>query len=125
MPGWSNIFGLDLTSPEDREGFDATSRRIHTIVQAEIDRGVPPERVVVGGFSQGGAAALHFSLRCPHALGGVVAFSTWLPLRSDYPGALSPFAAHTPILFCHGTQDYIVDYSYTEQMTNTSLIVLL
>ena len=90
MPGWSNIFGLDLTSPEDREGFDATSRRIHTIVQAEIDRGLPPERVVVGGFSQGGAAALHFSLRCPHALGGVVAFSTWLPLRSDYPGALSP-----------------------------------
>lgn len=112
MPGWSNIYGLDLSSPEDREGFDATSRRINTIVQAEIDKGLSPQRIVIGGFSQGGAAALHYSLRSSHPLGGVLALSTWLPLRSDYPAALSPAAANFPILFCHGTDDYVVDYSY-------------
>jgi predicted esterase len=90
----------------------ATSARINQIVQAEIDKGVSPGNIVVGGFSQGGAAALHYSLRSPHALGGVMALSSWLPLRSEYPAALSSVASSIPIIFFHGTDDYVVNYAY-------------
>jgi predicted esterase len=71
---------------------------VNQIVQQEIDKGVKPARIVIAGFSQGGAVAFHAALRSPHALGGVVALSTWVPLRADYPAAFSPAAAHLPIL---------------------------
>jgi predicted esterase len=68
-------------------------------VQKEIDAGVAPSQIVVAGFSQGGAVALHTVLRSPHALGGCVALSTWLPLNADYPAKLSPAAAASARIF--------------------------
>ena len=60
------------------------------------------------GFSQGGAIALHVALRSPVPLGGCVALSTWLPLRSEYPKALSPHARSVKILQIHGSGDQMV-----------------
>lgn len=114
MPGWSNIYGLDAASPEDKPGFEATSARIGRIVQTEIDKGIAPKKIIIGGFSQGGAAALHYSLRTPHALGGAAGLSTWLPLRAEYPSALSPSALQMPIILFHGTYDAVVDFSWGE-----------
>jgi phospholipase/carboxylesterase len=91
-PGWTDIFGLSVSDKEDRDGFDESAQRINSIVQQEIDKGMDPKRIVLAGFSQGGAVALHTALRSPHALGGCVALSTWLPLRDEYPGALSSAA---------------------------------
>jgi len=71
---------------------------VNTIVQQEIDKGVSPSRIVLAGFSQGGAVALHTALRSTHTLGGVVALSTWVPLRADYPAAFSSATATVPIL---------------------------
>ena len=96
--GWSDIYGLSSSDREDKEGFDESAARVNQIVQQEIDKGVKPARIVIAGFSQGGAVAFHTALRSPHALGGVVALSTWVPLRADYPAAFSPAAAHLPIL---------------------------
>ncbi len=96
--GWSDIFGLGMKDPEDRNGFDRSAARINEIIQTEVDGGIPPNKIVVAGFSQGGAVALHVAMRSTHSLGGCVALSTWLPLREDYPAALSPAAATLPIL---------------------------
>jgi phospholipase/carboxylesterase len=59
MPGWSDIYGLDADSREDLAGFEESRDRINRIVEAEVARGIAPARIVLGGFSQGGALALH------------------------------------------------------------------
>ena len=97
MNGWSDINGLDMESTEDRDGFDLAAKRMNKIIQHEIDKGIPANKIAVAGFSQGGALALHLTLRSPNSYAGCVALSTWLPLRNDYPGALSPAAAAMPI----------------------------
>lgn len=97
MNGWSDINGLDMESPEDRQGFDLSAARINKLIKQEIDSGVPASKIAVGGFSQGGALALHVALRSPESYAGCVALSTWLPLRNDYPAALSQAAKAMPI----------------------------
>ncbi|CAM9932854.1 unnamed protein product [Phaeothamnion confervicola] len=112
MPGWSDVYGLSLDSREDAEGFDSSAVRVGAIIAAERANGVPANKIVVGGFSQGGALALHVALRYPETLGGCVACSGWLPLREAYPAALSPTATAVPILMGHGTSDMVVQFSW-------------
>ncbi|KAJ1437657.1 lysophospholipase-like protein II [Ochromonadaceae sp. CCMP2298] len=113
MPGWSDIYGLSDTDKEDEAGFNASAARVMAIVQQEIDSGkVLPSKVVLAGFSQGGAVALHTSMRCPLALGGVVALSTWLPVRASYPEKLSATASSLRIMQAHGDEDRVVGYKW-------------
>ncbi len=72
-------------------------------------------RIVVAGFSQGGAVALTAGLRAPKPLAGVVALSTWLPMAFSYPAALTAGATGTPVLMCHGTQDQVVRTEYGQK----------
>lgn len=90
--------GLDISTEEDRTGLDDSATRVNSMIEAEIARGIAADRVVVGGFSQGGALALHVSLRSGRKLAGCVAFSTWVPLHKDYPQALSETSKSLPIL---------------------------
>lgn len=110
--GWFDIYDLDEDSPEDADGFADTSKRINAFIQAEIDKGVAPNRIVLAGFSQGGAVALHVSLRSEHSLGGCIALSTWLPFRSQYPDVLSSAATNLPVLQVHGDEDRVVSYPW-------------
>ncbi len=110
MPGWTDIIGLDAAAPEDREGFEKSAERVNKIIQKEIDSGIPSNKIILAGFSQGGALALHVSLRSKFQLGGCIALSTWLPLRDDYPEALSDAAKNMPILQVHGDEDMVVEY---------------
>jgi len=113
MPGWSDIHGLDSEAPEDSAGFAESADRINKIINQEItDHQIDPKRIVVAGFSQGGALALHVSLRFPEALGGCVALSTWLPLREDYPAAFSASQAALSILQVHGDSDHVVAHRW-------------
>ena len=73
MNGWSDITGLDAVSPEDREGFTSSANRVNDMIQREIDGGISSKNIVVAGFSQGGALALHVALRSEHQLGGCIA----------------------------------------------------
>lgn len=116
--GWSDIYGLDNTSPEDVEGFNESSTRINQIIQKEIDQGVSPQQIVVAGFSQGGALAFHVALRSNHALGGVVALSTWVPFAKDYPAKLSDNARQLKILQVHGDEDQVVSYQWGQLSHN-------
>lgn len=109
MPGWSDIYGLDESSPEDADGFMESARRVEEIVLQEIENGIASENMVIGGFSQGGALALHYTLRSKYRFAGVAALSTWLPLRGDYPGVITDEAKSSLRLFqAHGSADEVV-----------------
>ena len=97
---------------------------IKALVDAEIDgtgeglngKKINSDRVVVGGFSQGGAIALLSGLTKSPAVGGIIAMSTWLPLRAKLVAPLLPDHASTlPVFMAHGTADPIVKYSYGER----------
>eukprot|EP01035_Chromulina_nebulosa_P018200 gene18200-23862_t len=115
MPGWSDIYGLDETSKEDLAGFNESAERVQTIVNQEITNGISPSNIFIGGFSQGGALALHYSLRSPLKLGGCIAFSSWLPFNSDFPAALSESSKTLPIVQVHGDNDYVVQFHWGSQ----------
>lgn len=115
MPGWFDIFALggkvdDLRSRQDENGILLTREYLNGLVKAEIDAGIPSERIVLGGFSQGAAMALFSALTGPVKLAGVVGLSSWLPLDSKLPEFLrqSDLNKKTPILMCHGTNDVVV-----------------
>ncbi|CAF1214377.1 unnamed protein product [Rotaria sordida] len=120
MPTWFDIHGLDQNAKEDQPGIEKSSKYLSDLIEEEIKGGISPERIMVGGFSMGGAVAIHAALTSPHTLGGVLALSTWLPLSTTFPKALisGDKKVNLPILQCHGDQDSMVQVQWarlTEQ----------
>lgn len=107
MRGWYDVVGSDLTVREDESGIRQSATIVAQLVGAERSKGVRSDRIVLAGFSQGGAIALFAGLRYPDALAGIVALSTYLPL----PGTLaeaSPANAAVPIFMGHGSHDPLI-----------------
>jgi lysophospholipase-2 len=106
VPAWFDILGLDASSPEDRNGIISCCAHLESIIQSELGRGVSADRIVLGGFSQGGAAALSVALRTSYRIAGCAALSAWLPLRDSYPHELGlAFQNNMPIFQAHGNSD--------------------
>ena len=80
---------LDISGPEDREGIISASKNIHTLIDNEVAAGVAANRIILGGFSQGGALAIYSALTYKASLAGIVALSCWLPLHQDFPNVSS------------------------------------
>jgi phospholipase/carboxylesterase len=114
MRAWFDIIGLDRRSEEDEAGIRESSGRIRDLVVREKERGVPADRIVLAGFSQGGAIALHAALREPEGLAGVLALSTYLPLAGRVEAEAHPANAAVPIFMAHGTVDPIVPVTLGE-----------
>lgn len=112
MTAWSDLKGLDMDAPEDAAGFDRSASRVDALVKKEMENGIDSKKIAVGGFSHGGALALHYALRSPLNLAGCVALSTWLPMRKDYPAALSQAAKSLSILQAHGKMDNVVAHAW-------------
>lgn len=91
MPAWFDIKGLDMSSPEDTEGIKKATAYVHNLIEKEISEGVPSDRIIVGGFSQGGALALYSALTFPKKLAGVVALSCWLPMHKLFTPVCGTF----------------------------------
>jgi phospholipase/carboxylesterase len=108
MRAWYDILGFNRTDAQDEAGIRASAARIDALIDAQVASGVPQGRVVLAGFSQGGAIALHVGLRRHGALAGVMALSTYLPLESMLAAEATPAGRATPILMCHGGQDPVV-----------------
>lgn len=87
-----------------------TREFLHGLIKEEIDAGIPSERIVLGGFSQGGAMSLFTGLTGSYKLGGIVGMSSYLPLDDKLPQYLekSNLNQKTPILMCHGDVDNVV-----------------
>lgn len=108
MRGWYDIFGLGLDSRQDETGIRAMQAEIEALIQAEIARGIPAEHIVLAGFSQGGAMALQTALRYPHRLAGVLALSTYLPIKQALASEKNAANQATPIFMAHGTDDSVI-----------------
>jgi len=108
MRGWYDIFGLGLDSRQDEAGIRAMQTEIDTLIQDEIARGIAAERIVLAGFSQGGAMALQTALRYPHRLAGVLALSTYLPIKQALAGEKHAANQATPIFMAHGIDDSVI-----------------
>lgn len=108
MPAWYDIYGITPVSREDEIGIQASQRYINTLIQHEVSRGISSERIVIAGFSQGGAIALHTALRYPQKLAGILALSTYLPLHSTLDNEATSANANIPIFMAHGVLDDVI-----------------
>jgi phospholipase/carboxylesterase len=108
MPAWFDIIALDAQAPEDEAGIRAAADSVAALIAQEQQRGVPSEQVVLAGFSQGGALALHLGLRYPTRLAGILALSSYLPLADKIADEAAAANAQTPIFMAHGEHDPIV-----------------
>ena len=118
MRAWYDIIGLDRRSEEDEAGVRASAEAIRALVRRERERGIGSDRIVLAGFSQGGAMALHTALRETERLAGVLALSTYLPLAGTLEAEAHPANAAVPLFMAHGTADPIVPLTLGESSRN-------
>ncbi|XP_018336018.1 acyl-protein thioesterase 1 [Agrilus planipennis] len=123
MPSWFDLITLDASGSEDEEGIRQAASNIHAMIENEVKGGIPADRILLGGFSQGGGLALYSALTYPSKLAGVIALSCWLPLRKTFP-AEQRCPPEIPVLQCHGDCDPVVPYKWG-QMTASLLKTLL
>jgi phospholipase/carboxylesterase len=108
MRAWYDILGMDLVRREDANGLRASQQRINDLIANEIARGIPAERIVLAGFSQGCAMTLQTGLRYPHRLAGLMCLSGYLPLADTIADERHHANQHTPIFMAHGRGDGVV-----------------
>jgi len=114
MTGWFDIKSLTRTDlKEDDAGLNDAASFIEGLIKAEEAEGIPSKRVLIAGFSQGGAVAL-LMLRSKVKLAAVLGMSTWLPLANEQP-ILSSGNQQTPVLMCHGNADQVVQYAFGQE----------
>lgn len=108
MRAWYDIMGIDLVRREDETGLRASQAAIEALIARENERGIPSERIVLAGFSQGCAMALQTGLRHPSRLAGIIGLSGYLPLAAATPAERHSANIDTPIFLAHGTMDPVV-----------------
>ncbi|MGC3981551.1 MAG: alpha/beta hydrolase-fold protein [Steroidobacteraceae bacterium] len=114
MRAWYDIKSLGLRTEEDAPGIHASQQQINHLIQRELDAGITAQRIVIAGFSQGGAIALQTALRYPQRLAGAMPLSTYLPLRDTLAAEASPANRDLSIFMCHGRQDPVVPLTLGE-----------
>lgn len=115
MRAWYDVRNMDLRREEDAESIEDSANIIEQYIEAEINAGIPSAQIVLAGFSQGGAMALHTGLRYPSKLGGVLALSAYLPLPERFLNEASTANQSTPVMMCHGTYDQVIPVSAGKQ----------
>lgn len=118
MPAWYDVYGIIPVGKEDEAGIQTSQRYIESLIQNEISRGIKSERIVLAGFSQGGAIALYTALRYPQKLAGVLALSTYLPLHSKLASEAQLANASIPIFMAHGVFDEIISLEMSKLSRN-------
>ena len=112
MRAWYDIYNDRFIDGEDEQGIVESSRLISALIDREIQRGIDSRRIILAGFSQGGAIALYCGLHHPRPLAGIIALSTYVPLADRLPPHSSN---HPPILMLHGRFDGIVPLALAQQ----------
>lgn len=108
MRAWYDILGTDLSQREDEAGLRKSQRLVEQLIAQEKSRGIPADRIILAGFSQGCAMTLHTGLRYPEKLAGLLCLSGYLPIHPTIPAERHSANHDTPIFFAHGTDDSIV-----------------
>jgi len=108
MRAWYDILDLSAAAPPDERGIRSSAAALEGRIAREVGLGVAAGRIVLAGFSQGGAIALHGALRHAQRLAGVLALSTYLPLHERLATEAAPANRDIPILMCHGRDDAVL-----------------
>ncbi|MCY4468591.1 MAG: dienelactone hydrolase family protein [Thiotrichales bacterium] len=115
MRAWYDITGPELDRRADEEGGRESAGIARALVDEQIARGIAGERIVLAGFSQGGAIALHAGLRFPFRVAGILALSTYLPAAKSLAAEAHPSNRDVPIFLAHGSQDPVVALALSER----------
>lgn len=108
MRAWYDIVGTDLVRREDEAGLSRSRQDIEALLARERERGMPSQRIVLAGFSQGCAMALLTGLRHSERLAGIAGLSGYVPLAASTAAERSDANALTPIFLAHGQQDDVI-----------------
>lgn len=116
MPSWFDIYGLDIDAKQDEPGLVSASDEVDKFIASELQAGIPINRIVIGGFSQGGAVALYNALTHSRQLGGIVALSSWLPLHMKFLSnpSMAVIPKSSSIFQCHGLADCVIPHPMGE-----------
>jgi phospholipase/carboxylesterase len=110
MRAWYDIAGASIDAQQDEAGIRESQAAIEALIAQEVSRGIAPDRIILAGFSQGGAVVLHTALRQTIPLAGVLALSTYLPLSGSVSSEAQPETRITPIFMAHGRGDPVVPF---------------
>ncbi len=115
MRAWYDILSFDRTAGEDASGIEASATLLRDLVAREEARGIATTRIVLAGFSQGGAIVLHTALTGRETFAGVLALSTYLPLARQTLAAGQHVNTTTPVWMAHGIHDPVIDFGTGER----------
>ena len=118
MRAWYDILSLDIPRVEDAAGVSASDNLIRNVIAREKERGISTGRIILAGFSQGGAMALHTGLRYPEKLAGLLALSCYIPLATTLAEERHPLNQDIAIFMAHGIQDPVIPVHYGRAAAN-------
>jgi phospholipase/carboxylesterase len=121
MRAWYDIRDADLHARADLDGARRSQAQVEALIAREKSRGIKDSRIVLAGFSQGGAIALYAGVRHPERLAGIVALSTYLIDEPQLAAEASPANRDLPIFMAHGTRDPVVRFAWAE-MSRKALV---
>ncbi len=114
MRAWYDIADSDLANRADESGVRASAGILEGLIEEELAKGLPSTRILLAGFSQGGAIALHMGLRYGKPLAGILALSTYLPLQDAARDEIQEANRNIPIFLAHGSQDPVIPLALSE-----------
>jgi phospholipase/carboxylesterase len=119
MRAWYDIISLDRSGPQDEQGIRESASSVASLIEREQDRGIAADQIVIAGFSQGGAIAMHASLRFGRKLAGLMSLSSWLPLGERFADEVAnnpnSQARDLPVFMAHGSFDPVLPISLGQQ----------
>jgi phospholipase/carboxylesterase len=115
MRAWYDITRMDLGVEVDADGINQSAEHLRRLISATVDSGIPSERIVLAGFSQGGVVALHTGLLHTDSLAGIIALSTYVPIPDAIRRYASEANKHIPIFMAHGRFDPVIPYPMGRQ----------
>jgi len=114
MRAWYDIADTDLANRADESGVRASAGILEGLIEEELAKGLASTRILLAGFSQGGAIALHTGLRYRKSLAGILALSTYLPLQEEAREEIQGANRNIPIFLAHGSQDPVIPLAHSE-----------
>ncbi|KAJ1727759.1 hypothetical protein H4S06_000215 [Coemansia sp. BCRC 34490] len=115
MPSWYDIKSLEkIAGDEDEAGMNASMMKINDLIRSEVDAGIPANRIVLGGFSQGAALTLFTGLQSERRFAGLAVLSGYLPIRDKILTRATDASKKVPVFQAHGTADEVVMFQYGE-----------
>lgn len=115
MRAWYDILGTDIARTEDEAGLRQAQQSVEQLIEREKSRGIPAERIVLAGFSQGCAMAIQTGLRHPETLAGLLCLSGYVPLATAVAAERSAANQNTPIFMAHGRSDQVIPIDRAEK----------